>query len=166
MLTNHEATIYHAAGGQCYNHTNVTIMISYSREHYKICLPPKNVAFLLKGKIPNFSNNHPTKTPQIQFNPKLTLIPFPCQTMLPRDLIFSIELISDWKDFHTASYIYCYAFIFRPYILKILTICVKLYEIPACTHIINVWGTEILPDIGLFYFSATNTFIQTGQGTF
>ena len=42
----------------------------------------------------------------------------------------------------------------------------KLYEIPACTHIINVWGTEILPDIGLFYFSATNTFIQTGQGTF
>lgn len=31
----------------------------------------------------------------------------------------------------------------------------KLYEIPACTRIINVWGTEILPDIGLFHFSAT-----------
>ena len=32
----------------------------------------------------------------------------------------------------------------------------KLYEIPACTRIINVWGTEILPDIGLFHFSATH----------
>lgn len=83
------------------------------------------------------------------------MIPFPCQTMLPRDLIFSIEPISDWKDFRTTSYIYCYAYIFGPHILKILTVCVKLYEIAACTCIINVWGTEILPDIGLFYFSAT-----------
>ena len=117
-------------------------------------------------KFPIFPTIIHTKTPNIQFNPKLTLIPFSCQTMLHHGLIFSIEPISDWKDFHTASYIYCYAFIFRPYILKILTICMKLYEIPACTHIINVWRTEILPDIGLFHFSATNTFIQTGQGTF
>ena len=72
MLTNHEATIYHAAGAKCNNHANVTIMISSLREHYKICLPPKNVAFFLKGKIPNFSNHHPTQTPNIQFNPKLT----------------------------------------------------------------------------------------------
>jgi len=63
MLTNHEATI-NAAGAKCYNHANVTIMISYSREHYKICLPSKNVAFLLKGKIPNFSNNHPHQNSQ------------------------------------------------------------------------------------------------------
>ena len=63
MLTNHEATIYHAARAKCYNHANVTIMISSSREHYKICLPPKNVAFFLKGKIPFSQTIIPPKLP-------------------------------------------------------------------------------------------------------
>lgn len=79
MLTNHEEPVYHAARAKrkCCHHANVTIVISYSREYYKICLSPKNVAFLLKGKIPQFSNNHPTKSPNIQFEPKLTFDSLP-----------------------------------------------------------------------------------------
>ena len=47
----------------------------------------------------------------------------------------------------------------------------KWCEIAACTCIINVWVTEILPDIGLFHFNTTHTYylliiIRTGQGMF